>query len=77
MREKLQARIQELTKAAEQSVCNHNAILGALQEAKMIYEQAKVEDGDITPTDSGSAIPCDNNPAVPCDAELVDSNLVA
>lgn len=34
MIDKLEARIKELQEAAEKSFANHNAILGALQEAK-------------------------------------------
>jgi len=34
MLERLKARVEELTKIAEQSVQNHNSLMGRLQEAK-------------------------------------------
>lgn len=40
MLEKLVLRVQELEKAIEQSAANHNALCGALQEAKNIYHLA-------------------------------------
>lgn len=40
MLEKLVLRIQELEQAIEKSAANHNALVGALQEAKNIYHLA-------------------------------------
>ena len=41
MIEKLKERIAELEKALEHSIVNHNALVGALQEAKHIYDLAQ------------------------------------
>ncbi len=38
MLDKVVARIQDLEKSLEQSAANHNALLGAMQEAKNIYQ---------------------------------------
>ena len=43
MLDKLVARIEELGKALEQSAANHNALLGAMQEAKNMYQLMMTE----------------------------------
>jgi hypothetical protein len=40
MLEQIQQRVMELTKALEESVQKHNALVGAFEEAKKIYEMA-------------------------------------
>jgi hypothetical protein len=39
MLEKIVLRIQELSQAIEQSAAQHNALIGAMQEARSMYEQ--------------------------------------
>lgn len=43
MLDKLEARLEQLGKALENSAQNHNALLGAMAEAKSIYEMAKAD----------------------------------
>lgn len=43
MLEKVVTRIEELTKALEQSAAQHNALLGAMQEAKNLYQMIMTE----------------------------------
>lgn len=52
MLSKLETRIVELTKAIEQSVCNHNALIGAFQEAKTIYDMAKAAESVLIHEDT-------------------------
>lgn len=40
MLDKLKARLEQLTTALEQSAAHHNALAGALQEVKKLYEDA-------------------------------------
>ncbi len=42
MLDKVVARMQELEKALEQSAAHHNALLGAMQEAKNMYQLVMV-----------------------------------
>jgi exonuclease VII small subunit len=47
MLEKVVTRIEELTKALEQSAAQHNALLGAMQEAKNLYQMLMTEEPKI------------------------------
>lgn len=49
MLEKITARIQELEKALEQSAAQHNALLGAMQEAKNMFQVAMTAEKELDP----------------------------
>jgi len=49
MLDKITARIQELEKALEQSAAQHNALLGAMQEAKNMFQVAMTAEKEAEP----------------------------
>ncbi len=49
MLEKITARIQELEKALEQSAAQHNSLVGAMQEAKNLFQVVMAAEKEVVP----------------------------
>ncbi len=47
----VEQRVEEITKAVEQSIANHHSLIGRLNEAKYLLELLKAQENDETPKD--------------------------